>query len=771
MTRHLYSVISFFASLVIALGTVLQMDLPFGFEDYVKQLIVGNHSYNVIVFLSHFLSRCYGLILSIKISIFLAYIFIPIPMYILTYNLFKSRIVAIISSLSTSMITVFSLNPIYVEGIPVALFLPFLSLSLHKLHSKKSWLNIFSLTVIVLLIILVDFKTCYMVSAMLILFLIYSRELVKILPSLILSFSLMLYHLIAIGFQPSQISISLPTPLLIMVAISSSAGLYITFEKYRDTLPFIIIPIASTALLLPVASYSLIILVVSALPLASSPLILYKDIFKISRIVEGDRDIYDLEINLNRVIALALVLALLTVSIQSMSVFAGSYQTSLGRAQAIRDVSSTIAKIASSSGYIAAPPILSIWIEALTGLRMLANHGYDYENDALLSTTYRLMNGYIIADDTNPLSSMYAPRIRVYDGEWYLNTILINEYNVTISVLNTTLNLDNRYVADIHLDGLALTVLYRLPMVTIRKTEVLSRENPTLNITYTLSAVGGDVNIEVPIYAYHALFVVNDGKIIAINRDYVQIFISSSGVLNITTLKNVATVRSSSKGPLRLEMMFTFPNAKKSSIQPNSYSFTDLAKKLNVSYIVTDRVRDQLLSLFQRSKTAVLKLDENMISILTDKYYSSISTGNITRTNTTAIYDTYSFTVFRKNADNNIVYNVVSKNDSLQLLIVKYEVSMNRLSSWLINGSRATFKYMDSNITVTFSKGIHDFEYYLNKIVCSVLIPINHAGDEVTINISGGDIDFTDSLIEIHLWSGVLSRVVEVRGYILYRVV
>jgi hypothetical protein len=767
--------ISYLISLFIAWRTVLQMNLPIGFDDYVKQLILlingYRYSLNPIILSIFSLSRFYDWVTSIKLIVALAYSLIPISIFIYMYELFRDRFVSFLSSLLALMFAVSFLNSKYFEGVVVAILLPIFLTFLYKLHSRGGQLYIIGLVVVCILTLLSELRACYLLSAILTIFVIYRREkLFKLLPSLILSYALMIYHVVIVGVQFSYLPMDLINPILFIAIICTGVGLYLTI-KSREILLLTIIPVILIIVLLPIADYFLALLNILSSSLTSFLASFCRGFVKSYKVVENGGEVRELALNLNKLIPIVLILILIATSIHNTRVFIESYQTFPWMSSTIYDVSSIVTCLASPNSYVITSSSLSAWVEGLTGLRVLNNYGYDLEVDTITSTSYRLINSYIMVDETNPASPAYAPRVRVYDGEYYLNSIAINDSNVLVTVSNKTLNIAN-HVINTYMNGLNLTVFYGLPSLTIKKIEALSRDSPILNITYILNAEGNaQVGIRIPIYAYNALFTVDDDGFLAIGRDRIRIIIKSNGVIDTTILNETLIVSSSSRGVLKLDIMFTFLSAKNSNIQPCIYSTMDLLRNLNVSCIVASRRMNNFLSLLQREEIAVLELDESMVSILGDQYFQPITAGNITIANTNAIYETSNFVVCRRILSNSIVYEVESRNSTLHLFIVKYVVPLSNLRWWLINKNKAVLWYKDLNVTLTFSKGFHDVEYKSDKIICTVIIPLDKTKDVISIDVTNADISISSNMIQIHTMVGFLNKITEIsKEFTIYKI-
>ena len=787
------SLIPCLVSAFIAWRTILQLDLPFGLEDYVMDVMLLMKGFKgswIIpnIFLPVVFLRFYDLSSSIKLTLALLYSLIPLPMYFLTYELFKSRLTALISSLLTSMLTVGLLSSSCADEFLTFLLLPIVLIILHRLIVRNSWFYAALLVCVVGLMLLSNLKICYLTSTILTLFLIYGgRYLLMFLPSLFLSYISTIYYTLTFGLMVKDLNLDLLNPLILLAITCTLAGIYLVAKSRRGDLPYVTIPLVSMVIMLP-TSINYMLLAIPALPLISFLSTLYKSSIQSFKIVEGGESVYEVTINLDRLIPLALIMILILASIYNVYSFTSSYKTFHNESSSIRKLSTDIKNLTPPDSRIIAPPKLSVWIEALTGLEVLSNYGYNVEVDAITSANYRLMNSYLIIDDTNPVTHQYTPRVKVYDGYEYIGLIAVSDGDVLLSAYNTTLNLNSKYVVDIYSnetdDLLILTTIYKLPLsnnlpITVEKIEALSKLNPILNITYSINTYKSMLEAKIPLEVYGvAEFTVKDTEaLITINQHKIHLLIKSSGDANVNPVNNTLIIKSQSIDTLNIKIMLTFPSAKKSQYKPWINTSKNLIEYLKVNYIVSEKM-NKFLQMLQHDEAQLIRFYDNSIKVLgvKDGKQFSQEASNIVETGRSTIYEASNFIVSRSLLNNSIVYEVKPKNSTLNFLVLSYEVSLDHLRNWIIEQNEAIFEYRDSSIKLIFSKGFHtDVKLKASKLEATVMIPLNQKGDMFNICFEGFNLDVMvrkdenkQALLYAHI--GFLSNIYEFSGYVVYRV-
>jgi len=787
------SLIPCLVSAFLAWRTFLQLDLPFGLEGYVTDIMllmkgVKGGWLNPNIFLPVVFLRFYDLVPSIKLTLALLYSLIPLPMYFLTYELFKSRLTALISSILTSMLTAGLLSPPYAGESLTFLLLPILLIAIHRLIVRNSWFYVALLVCVVGLMLLSDLKICYLTSTILTLFLIYGRKyLLMFLPSLFLSYTSTIYYTLTSGLMVKDLNLDLLNPLILLAITCTLAGIYLVAKTRRGDLPYVTIPLVSMVITLPTA-INYMLLAIPALPLISFLSTLYKSSIQSFKTVEGGESVYEVTINLDRLIPLALIMILILASIYNVYLFTSSYKTLHNESSSIRKLSTDIKNLTPPGSRIIAPSKLSVWIEALTGLEVLSNYGYNVEVDAITSTNYRLMNSYLIIDDTNPVTHQYTPRVKVYDGYEYRGLIAVSDGNVLLSIYNTTLNLSSRYVVDIYSNetdnSLLLTTIYKLPLssnllITVEKIEALSKLNPILNITYSINTYKSMLEAKIPLEVYGvAEFTVKDAEaLITINQHKIHLLIKSSGDTNVNPINNTLTIKSQSIDTLNIEIILTFPSAKKSQYKPWINTSKNLIEHLRVNYIVSEKL-NKFLQILQHDEVQLIRFHDNSIKVLgvKDGRKFSQETSNIVEAGKSTIYEASNFIVIRSLLNNSIVYEVKPKNSTLEFLILSYEVSLDHLRNWIIEQDKAIFEYRDFSVKLIFSKGFHtDVKLKASKLEAAVMIPLNQKGDMFNIYFESSNLDVMvrkDENRQVLLYAriGFLSNIYEFSGYVVYRV-
>jgi len=787
------SLIPCLVSAFLAWRTVLQLDLPLGLEDYVNDIMLLMKGFKCgwispNIFLPVVFLRFYDLPSSIKLTIALLYSLIPLSMYLFTYELFKSRLTALISSLLTSMLTVGLLSPPCIDEFPTFLLLPVVLIIIHRLAVRNSWLYVALLVCLVGLMLLFNPRICYLTSTILTLFLIYDRKyLLMLLPSLFLSYISTIYHTLTFGLMVKNLNLDLFNPLILLATTCTLAGIYLAAKSRRDDLPYVAIPLVSIVIMLP-TSINYMLLAIPALPLISFLSTLYRSSIQSFRIVEGGESVYEVTINLDRLIPLALIMILILASICNIYVFTSSYKTLHSESSSIRRLSMDIKNLTLPGSRIIAPPNLSVWIEALTGLEVLNNYGYSVEVDTITSANYRLMNSYLIVDDTNPVTHQYTPRVKVYDGYEYRGLIAVNDGNVLLSVYNTTLNLNSKYVADIYSNEtdnlLLLTTIYKLPLsnnllITVEKIEALSKLNPILNITYSINTYKSMLEAKIPLEVYGvAEFTVKDSEaLITINQHKIHLLIKSSGDTNVNHINNTLIIKSQSIDTLNIKIVLTFPSAKKSQYKPWISSSKNLIEHLKVNYIVSEKL-NKFLQMLQHDEVQLIRFYDNSIRVVgvKDGRQFSQEVSNILEAGGSMIYEASNFIVGISLLNNSIVYEVKPKNSTLNLLVLSYEASLDHLRNWIIEQNEAIFEYRDFSIKLIFSKGFHiDVKLKASKLEAIVMIPLNQRGDMFNIYFESSNSDVMvrkdeDRQVLLCARTGFLSNIYEFSEYIVYRV-
>jgi hypothetical protein len=787
------SLIPCLVSAFLAWRTVLQLDLPLGLEDYVIDIMLLMKGFkggwiSPNIFLPVVFLRFYDLSLSIKLTLALLYSLIPLPMYLFTYELFKSRLTALISSLLTSMLTVGLLSPPCIDEFLTFLLLPIVLIIIRRLTVRNSWLYAALLVYLVGLMLLSNPKICYLTSTILTLFLIYDRKyLLMLLPSIFLSYTSTIYYTLTFGLMVKNLNLDLLNPLIPLATACTLAGMYLAAKSRRGDLPYVAIPLVSMVIMLP-TSINYMLLAIPALPLISSLSTLYRSSIQSFRIVEGGESVYEVTINLDRLIPLALIMILILASIYNVYVFTSSYKTLHSESSSIRRLSMDIKNLTPPGSHIIAPPNLSVWIEALTGLEVLSNYGYSVEVDAIASANYRLMNSYLIIDDTNPVTHQYTPRVKVYDGYEYRGLIAVSDGNVLLSVYNTTLNLNSKYVADIHSNEtdnlLLLTTIYKLPLsnnllITVEKIEALSKLNPTLNITYSINTYKSMLEAKIPLEVYGvAEFTVKDSEaLITINQHKIHLLIKSNGDTNVNPINNTLIIKSQSIDTLNIKIMLTFPSAKKSQYKPWISSSKNLIEYLKVNYIVSEKL-NKFLQMLQHDEAQLIRFYDNSIRVLgvKDGRQFSQEVSNILEAGGSMIYEASNFIVSISLLNNSIVYEVKPKNSTLNLLVLSYEASLDHLRNWIIEQNEAIFEYRDFSIKLVFSKGFHtDVKLKASKLEAAVMIPLNQRGDMFNIYFESSNSDVMvrkdeNRQVLLYARTGFLSNIYEFSEYVVYRV-
>ena len=750
LRNHSISLIPCLISAFLSWRTVLQLDLPLGLEDYVLQLIllirgIECSLLNPIVFLPTIFLRFYDLILSVKLTIALLYSLIPLSMYFLTYNLFKNKLTALISAFLTSILTINLLStPLrYASEIPVFLLLPVLLISLYRLLALKSKYYIAVLIAVLLLMLLSNLRICYLTSTILTLFTVYNyRKCIPILPSLTLSYISTIYYSLTNGLIVESISLDILNPSAILAIISTIAGVYLAFRNYRNILPYTLIPLISTTMLLPIIVNHL--LLIPAIPLISLLSTLCKGSIQSIKAMEDGESVYEVNIDLDRLTPVLLLLLLISSLIYNTYVFTSSYKPYSNESLHIRKLSREIRDLIPIGSRIIAPLNLSIWIEALTGLDMLGVYSYGVKMDRVTLTNYRLMNSYIIVDDTNPVTHQYTPRVKVYDGYEYTDLFTINDGKVLLSISNSTVNLHSSYIIDTYGNEtnnlLLLTTIYKHPLLTVRKTESLNKWSPTLNITYSAN-INSTLRIEIPLEVYgDAELLTKDGNIVIITgRHTVNLMVRSSGEIDIKPLGNILNIVSTSIKSLDIEIILTISSARKSQYKPWIGSLRNLLKHLNVSYIVDEKLNSFLKELQYREMRLIGNISIKIIGSRDGVQFIQEVLEN-------SRVETSDFMVIRNVSNSSIVYDVKSKNSTLKFLVLDYEVVSNSLKSWIVDNSNATYEFRDFSVKVLFSKGFHIdivFNPEYSRLKASVMIPLSRIGDVFNIYFKGLNTNIT----------------------------
>ncbi|MEM1547099.1 MAG: hypothetical protein QXP91_11680 [Candidatus Methanomethylicia archaeon] len=782
MRNHSISLIPCLISAFLAWRTIFQLDLPFGLEDHVIQLIFLTKSieyslFSPIILLSSIFLRFYNLILSIKLTVALLYSLIPLSMYFLTYNLFKSRSTALISAFLTSTLTINLLStPLkYVSEIPLFLLLPVLLISLYKLHASRSKHYIAVLIATLLLMFLSNLKICFLTSAILTLLIVYNyRKSLILLPSLILSYIFTIYYSLTNKLIIEPPNLNMLNPLIILATISTIAGMYLAFRSYRNTLPYTVIPLISVIILLPITINHL--LLIPAIPLISLLSTLHRGSIQSIRVMD---DVYEVNIDLDRLTPILLIAILIFSSIYNTYVFTSSYKLYSSESLRIRELSREIRDLIPIGSRVIAPLNLSVWIEALTGMDMLSIYSYDIDMNTITSTNHRLMNSYIIVDDTNPISYQYTSKVKVYDGYEYINLISVNDGEISLSISNNTINLHNSYIIDVYgnetSDFLLLTTIYKHPLLTVKKVESLSKWSPTLSITYSANT-SSTLRIEIPLVVHGDFeLLVEDGNImIMTGKHTVSLMVRSSGNVDVKPLGNILNISSTSVKPLDIEIILTISSARKSQYKPWMGSLRSLLRDLNVSYIVDEKPSSFLKQLQRREIILVGNVSVKIVGSRNGIQF-------IQEVPESRRIETSDFIVARNVLNNSIVYDVKSKNSTLNFIILSYEVALSSLKNWIIKDNRAIYEFRDFSIEVFFSNGFHTdivFNHKYSRLSVSVMVPLSQRDNILSIYFRGLNTDIIvreDENGQVMLYTHVgFLEMLDFKGktnYIIYRVV
>jgi len=298
--------------------------------------------------------------------------------------------------------------------------------------------------------------------------------------------------------------------LLVIVGIVGMVSLSLSSRKLIPILAsWVATPLIFT---LFINNYYILFAVPALIGLSTHPLIRTKGFAKLARQDEE----FLIEIQLEKLLSTAMV-ALVIIS----TVFAYPSQVQAYTAanalkedeiKVLKNMGPRLHELVSEGQLVAAPPRIASWLGAFGGVEVVTPVTDDdwWSLDAITSTTFRLVNPYIMLDEWQPLSSTRTPFIYSYDGRIYAKILHIDDGTNRMRVVHSGIvwqeDLYGMELIDYKWSETAESITLVLHLwkkgFNATKTITLLKDKPQVIISYTIVLNRGVelIDMSLPVY-------------------------------------------------------------------------------------------------------------------------------------------------------------------------------------------------------------------------------------------------------------------------------
>ncbi|MBC7130731.1 hypothetical protein H5T51_05890, partial [Candidatus Bathyarchaeota archaeon] len=301
--------------------------------------------------------------------------------------------------------------------------------------------------------------------------------------------------------------------LIFVLAVAGVTGVLSLYYTSRKTMFCVLAIIAPLALMGFTLGLHYFLFAVPIFLALCSHLVVY--IPGVFRFVKQAED-FIVEIKLERLIA-GLMFGLLVVATffyypSVVQAYSSTNMLSEEEVSSIRVAGERLRGLVKEGQLIAAPPRVAAWLGAFAGLDVVTPLTADEKwlLDSFTSTTFRLMNSYIMVDEWQPFSSRRSPFIYAYDGRVYALILHMDDGTNAMNVIESNVTwhedlhglrlLDYSWV-DTH-ENISLILQLWKKGFNVTKTVTLAKNEAKLSVSYHIVPNEGVtlVDMVLPVY-------------------------------------------------------------------------------------------------------------------------------------------------------------------------------------------------------------------------------------------------------------------------------
>jgi hypothetical protein len=388
---------------------------------------------------------------------------------------------------------------------------------------------------------------------------------------------------------------------------------------------------------------SLILAVPMIAALIPSSLIYWRKTAKLRKIVEKEMEpYYEVEIDLDailRVAVAALTVVLLILAMPS-AIMLGNHEAQ--PQVRIRDIeiASQYLKTISSNGLIVAHPSMANWLSTTSGLLVLptVNRASFEIADLLTTTSFRIITPFLKVDDWEPFSTAKAPLIHVYDGKTYRPILYVDDSYSWVSLVgpNGEEFIESPYKARFlghewseSEESITLKIRFQSAGLFINKTIVVNKAAPVVKISYSVKAFKEGWNVKSLILNVYSVPLATlpelnlDGSRGFMRIETHSFIIDYSGDLERLSQDKTkdqryttGVFRPSSEVSISGTVTISSLTAISAGRETWYSSFIDLAKELNVKYVIVPKEHQVFLKEALPTFVANIKIKDSFVQYI-----------------------------------------------------------------------------------------------------------------------------------------------------------
>jgi hypothetical protein len=303
--------------------------------------------------------------------------------------------------------------------------------------------------------------------------------------------------------------------LLVVLGAAGTAGaVTLAYRMKKEALPLLSSVVAGMVLFPVFGAEALLVVFPVVVALAMVPLTEAKGMLaKVSEATGGEEQVI-VDVHFEKAVAFAFAFMML----------ASPFVTGLGPGSAVQGTNylgneelqtlnqvKTLNSALFGAGLVAAPSSIAPWLRAELGVNaLLALTPNDSATaDAITSTSFRLSNSYLMADDWTPFSFVRTPFLYAFDGSIYGAVLHLddgtNRVNVTSAAGSNSEDMSAMYLQGHSLsqNASSMTLTMQLTKVGFNLTKQISMatDSPTIEVSYSLSPnFGTPTSLTLPVY-------------------------------------------------------------------------------------------------------------------------------------------------------------------------------------------------------------------------------------------------------------------------------
>ena len=256
-------------------------------------------------------------------------------------------------------------------------------------------------------------------------------------------------------------------------------------------------------------------------------------------------------------------------------------------------------------GLVAAPASIAPWLRAELGVNTILALTPNSSSvaDAVTSTSFRLKNPYVMADEWTPFSSARTPFVYAFDGSIYGAVLHFddgeNRVNLTSATGTRTEDMSSMYMLRHSFSrtssGMKLTMDLTKAGFNVTKSISMATGSPGLNVTYDIVPnFGTPTSVALPVYIEGTQTIATNGSgdTIRLSTPSVAMTLTFPGgsapkLVHGTYQDYVQSTFLASGGRISASVLIQVQSAKSSGAAPFYSSFVDAARTYGISSLLT----------------------------------------------------------------------------------------------------------------------------------------------------------------------------------------